>query len=98
MSGRAFAAFLDGDLHELADAGCVERGERVLLEDLVLDVGHEEVAHVVAADAERGLGEVVGAEAEELGGLRDFVSGERAARDFDHGADEVVELHLSSRP
>ena len=69
MSGRRAAAFLDGDLHELADAGLVERGERVLLEDLVLDVGHEEVAHVVAADAERGLGEVVRAEAEELGGL-----------------------------
>ena len=26
--------------------------------------------------------------------LRDFVGGERAARDFDHRADQVVELHL----
>ena len=66
MFGPALPAFLDRDLHELADAGLIERGERVLLEDLVLDVRHEEVAHVVAADAERGLREVVRAEAEEL--------------------------------
>ena len=28
------------------------------------------------------------------GGLGDFVGGQGAARDFDHGADQVVELHL----
>ena len=47
----------------------------------------EEAAGIVAAHAETGLGEVVGAEAEELSGLRDFVGGERAARNFDHRAD-----------
>ena len=88
------AALGDGDLHELANAGAVERGEGVLLEDFRLGVGHEEGAHVVATDAESGLGEVVGAEAEELGALGDLVGGERAARDFDHGADLIVELHL----
>ena len=72
MFGRLLRPLSTAILHELADAGLVERGERVLLEDLVLDVGHEEVAHVVAADAERGLGEVVRAEAEELGGLARF--------------------------
>ena len=97
MFGRLLPAFLDRDLHELADAGLIERGERVLLEDLVLDVRHEEVAHVVAADAERHLREVVRAEAEELGALRDFIRRERAARHFDHGADQVVELHLLLR-
>jgi hypothetical protein len=30
--------------HELADAGLVERGEGVLLEDFVLRVGHEEAS------------------------------------------------------
>jgi hypothetical protein len=42
------AALLDGDLHELADAALIERGERGLLEDFVLVVGVQEVAHVVA--------------------------------------------------
>ena len=41
-----------------------------------------------------GLRQVVGAEAEELGRLRDLVGGERAARNLDHRADQVVELHL----
>ena len=41
-----------------------------------------------------GLRQVVGAEAEELGRLRDLVGRERAARNLDHGADHVVELHL----
>ena len=40
------------------------------------------------------LGEVVGAEAEELGGLSDLVRGQRAARDFDHRADHVAQLDL----
>ena len=89
-----FAAFFDGDLHEFADAGLVEAGEWVFLEDFVFGVGAEEGSHVVAADAESGLGEVVGAEAEELRGLRDFVSGDGATRHFDHGSDEVVEFDL----
>ena len=89
-----FAAFFDGDLHEFADAGLVEAGEWVFLEDFVLGVGVEEGSHVVAADAESGLGEVVCAEAEELSGLCDFVSCDGAARHFDHGSDEVVEFDL----
>jgi hypothetical protein len=41
-----------------------------------------------------GLREVVRAEAEELGGLRDLVRRERAARDLDHRADAVGDLDL----
>src|SRR5438874_2207772 len=95
--GATLSAFVDGNLHELADAGLIERRERVLLEDLVLDVRHEEVAHVVAADSERHLGEIVRAEAEELGALRDFIGSERAARHFDHGADQIIEFHFLLR-
>ena len=46
--GARGAALLDRDLHELADAGLIERGERVLFEDFVLGVGVQEVAHVIA--------------------------------------------------
>ena len=87
-----FAAFFDGDLHEFADAGLVEAGEWVFLEDLILGVGIEEGSHIVAADSESGLSEIVGAEAEELRGLGDFIRSDRATRDFDHGADEVVKF------
>ena len=57
----------------------------------------QERAGVVAGEAERRLGEVVRAEGEELGGLRDLVGGERAARDLDHRADEVAHLACRAR-
>ena len=46
---------------------------------------------VVAADAEGGLGEVVGAEAEELGLFGDLVGGEGGAGQLDHGAHHVID-------
>ena len=95
--GPGLAAPGHGGLHELAHAGLVDRGEGVLLHDFELGVVREERAGVVARHAEAGLREVVGAEAEELGGLGNFVGGERAARDLDHGANRVVDLHLLLR-
>src|SRR5512137_2281122 len=60
--GPRLPALLDGHTHELADAVAVEDLERVLGVDLLLDVRAEEAGGVVAADAERRLGQVVGAE------------------------------------
>ena len=94
MFGRVGAALRHRDLDQLADAGGVDRRERVLLDDLQLRILRQERARVVARHAEAGLRQVVGAEAEELGRLRDLVGGERAARDLDHRADHVVQLDL----
>src|SRR5580658_3769422 len=54
-------------LHQLPYACLVERSKWVLFEDAVFQIGRQEVVDVVARDAERGLRQVVGAEAEELG-------------------------------
>ena len=86
------AAALDGDLHQLTDAGGVDRRERIRLEDAFLGVLLQERPHVVSAHAEAGLGEVVGAERKELGRLRDLVGREGAARDLDHRAHEILDL------
>ena len=43
------------------------------------------------------MSEVVGAEAEELGRLRNFVGGQRPSRHFNHGANEIAELDLFFR-
>ena len=48
-------------------------------------------AGIVAADAQRGLGEIVGAEAEELGLLGDLAGPQRRARQLDHRADQIVD-------
>src|SRR5208283_3616377 len=80
----ALVALLDRDLHELAHAGLIDRGKRVGFADFQLRIRREEAARVVAAHPEAGLGEVVRAEAEELGGLRDFVGRKRATRSEEH--------------
>ena len=59
-------AALDRDRDQLADALDVDADEGVAGEDALLDIGAEEAAGIVAADAQGGLGEIVGAEAEEF--------------------------------
>ena len=89
---RVGAAFFDGHVDELPDAADVEALERVALEDFLGEVIGEEAVDVVAAEAEGHLRQVVGAEAEELGGLGHFVGGDGGARDFDHRAVQVLDL------
>jgi len=68
-----------GHLHQQAHARLIEGGEGILFEDACLDIGRQEVVDVVAGNAERGLRQVVGAEAEELGFLGDLVGGKGRA-------------------
>jgi hypothetical protein len=58
----------------------------------LLQVIGQERVDVVAAVAERHLGQVVGAEAEEVGVLGDLVGGQRRTRDFDHRTDQEIQL------
>ncbi len=78
-AGPGRPAPLGGDRDQLADALDVDADERVAREDALFDIGGEEAAGIVAADAQGGLGEIVGAEAEEFGLLGD-VAGARARR------------------
>jgi hypothetical protein len=55
-------------------------------------------ARIVARQAERGLRQIIGAEAEEIRHLRDAIRGERRARQLDHGADEILELFARHLP
>ena len=50
-AGPAAPAPLGGDRDQLADALDVEADERVAREDALLDIGGEEAAGIVAADA-----------------------------------------------
>ena len=80
---------LDADPDQLAHPLLVEHRERVGGQQLLLEVEGQELADVVAAVAERHLGQVVGAEREELGVLRDLVRDQRGPRHLDHGAHRV---------
>ena len=83
-------------LDEAADASLVELGERIGFVDLVVVVGREELARVVTGEAEGHLGQIVCAEREELSLVRDCVSGQRSARNFDHRADLVGHVGTGS--
>ena len=55
--------FVESELHELADAAAVDRGERVVLQDSLCQIVDKESAlGVIPADPERHLGQVVGTE------------------------------------
>src|SRR4051812_16819697 len=87
--GTRLAALLRRDAHHPADALLVEGLERRHTEDAQLEVAAEERRlDVVAREAPAHLGQVVGAEREELRGLGDLAGGHRRARHLDHRADQ----------
>src|SRR5207247_907275 len=88
--GPRAAAPLDADLDELPDALLIENREGVERQEPFLKIVREERRDIVAAVPERHLREVVGAEGEELGGLRDLVGEQRRPRHLDHGPDEIL--------
>ena len=90
------AALLARHVDQLTDARRVERLERVDHQDFLRQVVGQEGIDVVAAEAERHLREVVGAEAEEVRLLGDFVGRQRRTRNFDHRADQDIELGRTS--
>ena len=87
------ATSLDAIFDELADTLGIDCLERIRIEDLVAQIVTHEGAHVVAAEAERHLGQVVGTEAEELGGTGHAVGGQGCARDLDHRTEMVSDVH-----
>src|SRR5947209_19664901 len=70
--GARFAAALGGNPDHLADPRDVERHKRVVLENAELLIGAAEARRVVARDAVDRLRQIVRAEAEERGALRDL--------------------------
>src|SRR6185437_830212 len=92
--GSSLAAVGGGQLHQLSDAGLVEAGERILLEHALAQIHRQDLADVIAGEAEGGLGQIVGSEAEELGLGGDLAGHQRRPRQLDHGAHQVGDLDL----
>src|ERR1700722_7889995 len=82
----------DSDLNQFSHSFTIDHRERILFENALLEIGWQYLVHVVAREAEGGLGEVVGAEAEELSYLGNLARQQRGTRQLDHGSDEVVHL------
>jgi len=95
QTGAGLAAPVDGQLHQGADALLVEHLEWVVLQDVVVGVERQElVLGVLAGEREGRLGQVVGAEREELGDLSQLAGAHAGAHDFDHGAEVEAQFDI----
>ena len=86
------ASLCSGHLHQLADAILIESGERILLEDPAfryagrnLLMSSREMPKVVCV---RSLVPKL----KNSASFRDLIGHQRSARQFDHGADHVLDL------
>ena len=90
--GPRLPAALDRDAHEVAHPRLIERLERVVDEDALLEIaGEERSLGVIARESERGLREVVRSEREEVRVFRDLIGAHAGAWQLDHGAARVVD-------
>ena len=92
--GPRASALFDGNLHELANAGLIDRREWIPFHDIQFGICRQEGTRVVTAHSEAHLRQVICTETEELGSLGNLVGRQCAARDFNHRAHQVIELHL----
>src|SRR5262245_34476738 len=90
--GARLAPALDTDTDQFTNTLAVDRHERVAAQNAARRIGPEEAGRIVAADAERGLRQVVGAEREERCRLGDLTGHQGGTRQLDHGADLVDDL------
>src|SRR5262245_12399010 len=85
------ASALAGDPYEFSDTLAVDGDEWIGGENPFGGIDAEEACGVVSANAERGLGEVVGAERKEFRRLGDLAGEKCGARQLDHGADLIFD-------
>ena len=83
------AAELAGDRHQLADSRTVQHLERIVVDDVLLEIERQETAGVIPREPPCRLRQVVRAEREELCLAGDLVGGERGALLADEVATEA---------
>ena len=87
------AATLRAEAHQLAYAFAVEHLERIVGENLPVDVCRQKAARVIAAQAKRRLRQIIRAEREEVGMLSNLAGGQSSTWQLDHSSDCVLDLH-----
>ncbi len=73
------AAQFTTHLHQLTDPILIEGDERIVREEILLNIDGQEFAGIIAGKAVGGLGQVVGTEGEEFGFLGDDISSQGRA-------------------
>src|SRR5687768_13928511 len=88
--GATAAPALGSDPDELSYPLDVQRDEGIDGKDAAGGILAQEAGAVVAADAEGRLGEIIGAEGKEFRTLSNGAGAQSGARQFDHGANEIL--------
>ena len=91
--GTRFSSQFRSHLHKSADARLIQLCERIAFVNLLFVICRKEFTRVVTAETECHLREIVRAEREEFRFFRDLVGSDRRARDLDHGADFIMNVH-----
>src|SRR5579871_6534078 len=91
--GARLASTICRHTNKLADPFPIKDGKGILLENAFGDIRRQNFVYVIAREAKRSLRQVIGAKREELRFLRDFIRNQGCARQFDHSADEIIDLH-----
>src|SRR5262249_57932563 len=86
-----FAASIDTYFDQLAYAQLINRDERIGRKYAARGIDAEETRRVIARNPEGGLGQVVGAERKEFGGLRNFAGHQGRTWQFDHRTDLITD-------
>ena len=82
----------NSEADQAAYAVLVQTSERIGLEDLLVEVGLQNAAHIITGEAIGHLSEVVSAEGEELCFLGHIACGDCGTRRLDHRADHILHL------
>ena len=96
-TGTRLSAQFHRHLHQLADAHGIKARKRIGFINLVRIVRGQELACVVAREAERHLRQVVRTEAEEFRLFRNLVRRQRRAGNFNHRTYFVLQIGFRSR-
>ena len=92
--GTGSFTVLHSHLHQLANAVTIQLGEGIVLKDLGVIVSVQELTGVITAEAVGHLGQVVGAEAEELSFFCHFVGGEASSKKTSSVANFLSWYHI----
>ncbi len=94
--GVGLAAVMGSHLDQLANADLIQVLERIALVDFGIIVSGQELSSIVTAEAEGHLGQVVGAEAEEVSFLGDFTGSQGCTGISIMVADLVLHVNTGS--
>ena len=87
-------AKLDSHFHQLAYAGLIQLGKRIVLEDLGVIVSVQELSCIVTGETKGHLSQVVCTEAEEVSFFCYIVSCKSCSRDLNHCTYFIIKLYV----